>query len=147
VARAYYNAPDAADRFTDDAWFRTGDVVTINARGCVQLHDRTTDLIRSGSEWISSVALENALLGHPAVAEAAVIAVPHPKWQERPLACVVLKPGSTASAEELRNYLAPNFPKWWLPEATEFVDHMPRTSTGKLLKSVLRKQFKTYLGR
>jgi fatty-acyl-CoA synthase len=147
VARAYYNAPDAADRFTDDAWFRTGDVVTINARGCVQLHDRTTDLIRSGSEWISSVALENALLGHPAVAEAAVIAVPHPKWQERPLACVVLKPGSTASAEELRNYLAPNFPKWWLPEATEFVDQMPRTSTGKLLKSVLRKQFKTYLGR
>ena len=147
VAQAYYNAPDAADRFTDDAWFRTGDVVTINARGCVQLHDRTKDLIRSGSEWISSVALENALLGHPAVAEAAVIAVPHPKWQERPLACVVLKPGSTASAEELRNHLATDFPKWWLPDATEFVDHIPRTSTGKLLKSVLRDRFKDYLAR
>ena len=145
VARAYYNSPDAADRFREDAWFRTGDVVTINARGCVQLHDRTKDLIRSGSEWISSVALENALLGHPAVAEAAVIAVPHPRWQERPLACVVLKPGRTASAEELREHLAADFPKWWLPDATEFMDHMPRTSTGKLLKTVLRDRFKDYL--
>lgn len=147
VASRYYNAPDGADRFTDDAWFRTGDVVTINARGSVQLHDRTTDLIRSGSEWISSVALENALLGHPAVAEAAVIAVPHPKWQERPLACVVLKPGCAATPEELRNHLASAFPKWWLPDATEFVDHIPRTSTGKMLKSVLRDRFKDYLAR
>jgi fatty-acyl-CoA synthase len=147
VASAYYNAPDAADRFTDDGWLRTGDVVTINARGCVQLHDRTKDLIRSGGEWISSVALENALLGHPAVAEAAVIAVPHPKWEERPLACVVLKPGSTASADELRDHLAADFPNWWLPVATEFVDHIPRTSTGKLLKSVLRDRFKNYLER
>jgi fatty-acyl-CoA synthase len=145
VARAYYKAPDASDRFTDDAWFRTGDVVTIDARGCVLIHDRTKDLIRSGSEWISSVALENALLGHPAVAEAAVIAIPHPKWQERPLACVVLKPGSAASPEELREYLAADFPKWWLPDALEFVDHIPRTSTGKPLKTVLRDRFKDYL--
>jgi fatty-acyl-CoA synthase len=145
VAREYYEASDADDRFTDDGWFRTGDVVTINARGCVQVHDRIKDLIRSGSEWISSVSLENALLGHPAVAEAAVIAIPHPKWQERPLACVVLKPGSRASTEELRNHLAADFPKWWLPDVMEFVDQIPRTSTGKPLKSVLRDRFKDYL--
>ena len=96
-------------RFTDDGWFKTGDIVTIAAGGCIELTDRTKDLVKSGGEWISSVALETALMGHPAVAEAAVIAVPHPKWDERPLAVVVLKPGQTATAEELLEFLAPNF--------------------------------------
>src|SRR4029450_7784760 len=105
------------DRFTDDGWFRTGDIVTIDSSGCIELTDRAKDLVKSGGEWISSVALETALMGHPAVAEAAVVAVPHPKWDERPLAAVVLKPGHHATAEELREYLAPSFAKWWLPDA------------------------------
>jgi fatty-acyl-CoA synthase len=144
VASGYYKAPEGTSCVTDDGWFRTGDIVTIDARGSVQLRDRSKDLIKSGSEWISSVALENALMGHPAVAAAAVIAVPHPRWDERPLACVVLKPGGTATAEELREYLAPDFAKWWLPDAIEFVDHIPRTATGKFLKSALRERFKNY---
>ena len=98
--------PDESDKWTADGWFRTGDVVTIDAEGYVRIADRTKDLIKSGGEWISSVDLENALMGHPAVAEAAVIAIPHPKWQERPLAAVVLKAGAHATGEELREYLA-----------------------------------------
>ena len=142
VASAYYDDPGAADRFTDDHWFRTGDVVTITARGCIELRDRSKDLIRSGGEWISSVALENALMGHPAVAEAAVIAVPDPTWDERPLAVVVLKAGEQVSPEELRQHLAPDFAKWWLPDRIEFVDAIPRTSTGKFLKTALRERFR-----
>ena len=126
------SGPD--DRFTEDGWFRTGDIVTIDERGCIELADRAKDLVKSGGEWISSVALETALMGHPAVAEAAVIAVPHPKWDERPLAVVVLKPGQTATADELRAFLAPNFAKWWLPDAIEFADEIPRTSVGKFKK-------------
>jgi fatty-acyl-CoA synthase len=110
------------------------------------VRDRSKDLIRSGGEWISSVALENALMGHPAVAEAAVIAVPHSKWGERPLAVVVLKPDQRATAEELRQYLESDFAKWWLPDAFEFVDQIPRTSTGKFLKSALRERFRHYAG-
>ncbi|HEV8317049.1 MAG TPA: long-chain fatty acid--CoA ligase [Vicinamibacterales bacterium] len=142
VATAYYNEPSASDRFTDDHWFRTGDVVTISPGGCIELRDRSKDLIRSGGEWISSVALENALMGHPAVAEAAVVAVPHPKWDERPLAVVVLKPGQQATEEELRAHIAPDFAKWWLPDRMEFIDEIPRTSTGKFLKSALRERFR-----
>ncbi|WP_029215150.1 long-chain fatty acid--CoA ligase [Kallotenue papyrolyticum] len=144
VASAYYNAPEGDDKFTEDGWFRTGDVVTIDPRGYVKITDRTKDLIKSGGEWISSVDLENALMGHPAVAEAAVIAVAHPKWQERPLAVVVLKAGQQATAEELRAYLAERFARWWLPDAFEFVDAIPRTSTGKFLKSALRERFRDY---
>ncbi len=142
VASQYYDEPGASDRVTDDGWFRTGDVVTIDARGYVEICDRSKDLIRSGGEWISSVALENALMGHPAVAEAAVVAVAHPKWGERPLAVVVLKAGRQASAEDLRRHLAPDFAKWWLPDGFEFVDQIPRTSTGKFLKSALRERFR-----
>ncbi len=142
VARAYFNAPGVDDAFTPDGWLRTGDIVTIDAHGFIEIKDRTKDLIKSGGEWISSVALENALVGHPAVAEAAVVAVPHPKWDERPLAVVVLKPGRTATAAELRDYLAPTFTKWSLPDAFEFVDQIPHTSTGKLLKSALRERFR-----
>jgi len=143
VARAYYRSPESADRFTTDGWFRTGDVVTIDTRGYVEIQDRSKDLIKSGGEWISSVALENALMGHPAVAEAAVIAVPHARWQERPLACVVFKPGCTATAEELRAFLAPSFAKWWLPDAFEFVTEIPKTAAGKFRKTALRERFAT----
>jgi fatty-acyl-CoA synthase len=144
VAGAYYKADDAADRFTSDGWFRTGDIVTIDDGGTIQVQDRSKDLIKSGGEWISSVALECALMGHPAVAEAAVIPVRHPKWDERPLAAVVLKPGASASAADLREFLAPQFPKFWLPDAFEFVAAIPRTSAGKFKKSELRHQFKNY---
>ncbi len=141
VASSYYNTEGADARFTHDGWFKTGDIVTIDARGCIEIADREKDLVKSGGEWISSVALENALMGHPAVAEAAVIAVPHPKWDERPLAVVVLRPGQSACYEELCAHLEPNFARWWLPDAVEFATEIPRTSAGKFKKSVLREQF------
>jgi fatty-acyl-CoA synthase len=144
VARQYYNVDGPDDRFTPDGWFRTGDIVTINSRGCIELTDRAKDLVKSGGEWISSVALENALMGHPKVAEAAVIAVPHPRWDERPLAVVVLKQGLTATAEELVAFLEPDFAKWWLPDAIEFVTEIPRTSAGKFKKSALREAYKDW---
>jgi fatty-acyl-CoA synthase len=143
VARAYYKSPESKDRFTPDGWFRTGDVVTIDPRGYVEIQDRSKDLIKSGGEWISSVALENALMGHAAVAEAAVIAVPHPRWQERPLAVVLFKPGQTATADELRAYLAPSFAKWWLPDEFEFVTEIPKSAAGKFRKTALRERFAT----
>jgi fatty-acyl-CoA synthase len=141
VASGYYDTPEQADRWTDDGWFRTGDIVSLDARGYIQIQDRTKDVIKSGGEWISSVGLENALMGHPAVAEAAVIGVPDPKWQERPLAVVVLREGKTASAEELNDFLAPHFAKWWLPERFEFVDAIPKTAVGKFRKTELREMF------
>jgi fatty-acyl-CoA synthase len=141
VAASYYETPEQAARWTDDGWFRTGDVVTIDARGFIQIKDRTKDVIKSGGEWISSVELENALMAHPAVAEAAVVAVPDEKWDERPLAAVVLKPGMTATADELRSFLAPDFAKWWLPDRFEFVAEIPKTSVGKFRKSELRERF------
>jgi fatty-acyl-CoA synthase len=141
VASAYYDTPDAADRWTDDGWFRTGDIVSLNPRGFIQIKDRSKDVIKSGGEWISSVELENALMAHPAIAEAAVIAVPDDKWSERPLACVVLKPGMSVTPDELRAYLAPQFAKWWLPERVEFIEEIPKTSVGKFRKIALREQF------
>ena len=137
----YYDTPEQADRWTDDGWFKTGDVVTIHPRGFIQIKDRSKDVIKSGGEWISSVELENALMAHPAIAEAAVIAVPDPKWDERPLAAVVLREGQTATAEELREFLAPNFAKWWLPDRFEFVAEIPKTSVGKFRKTELREMF------
>src|SRR5437763_403375 len=113
------------------------------ARGSVEIQDRSKDLIKSGGEWISSVALENALMGHPAVAEAAVIAVPHARWQERPLAVVLFKPGQTATADELRAFLAPSFAKWWLPDSFEFVTEIPKSAAGKFRKTALRERFAT----
>lgn len=146
VAASYYHGDDLRDRFTGDGWFRTGDIVTISGRGLVDIADRSKDLVKSGGEWISSVALETALMGHPAVAEAAVIAVPHPKWDERPLAVVVVKPGQSVTADDLRAFLAPSFARWWLPDAFEFVTDIPRTSVGKFRKSALRDQFKERFG-
>lgn len=143
VAGAYFN-DDRADQFTADGWFKTGDVTTIDETGTIEIQDRSKDLIKSGGEWISSVALENALMGHPAIAEAAVVAFAHPKWGERPLAAVVLKTGASATPADLCAYLAPQFPKFWLPDAYEFIDAIPRTATGKFLKSALRARFKDY---
>jgi fatty-acyl-CoA synthase len=142
VASAYYGHPPPDDRFTDDGWFRTGDVVSIHPHGCIEIRDRAKDLVKSGGEWISSVALENALMGHPAVAEAAVVAVPHPKWDERPLAIVVVRAGHAVTAGELRQFLEPHFAKWWLPDTVEFIDQIPRTSAGKFRKSELRERFR-----
>ena len=139
--RATSTRPRRADRWTEDGWFRTGDIVSIHPRGFIQIKDRSKDVIKSGGEWISSVELENALMAHPAVAEAAVIAVPDDKWGERPLAAVVLREGASATADELREFLAPEFAKWWLPERIEFVAEIPKTSVGKFRKTALREQF------
>jgi fatty-acyl-CoA synthase len=143
VAGAYFGDEDP-EKFTDDGWFRTGDIVTIDPDGFVEIQDRTKDLIKSGGEWISSVALENALMAHDAVAEAAVIAIASEKWQERPLGIVVLKEGESVTADELQASLAEQFPKWYLPDAIEFVDEIPHTATGKSLKMKLREQFQDY---
>ena len=141
VAASYHETPEAADRWTADGWFRTGDIVTIDPRGFIQIQDRAKDVIKSGGEWISSVALENQLIAHPALAEAAVIAVPDEKWQERPLAVVALRPDQTVTADELREFLAPHFAKWWLPDRFEFVAELPKTGVGKIRKTALREQF------
>jgi fatty-acyl-CoA synthase len=142
VARSYFENPAEADKFTMDGWFRTGDVVTIDPEGYVRITDRSKDLIKSGGEWISSVDLENALMGHPAVREAAVVAVPHPRWGERPVAAVVLREGAKASPEELAGYLEPRFARFWLPDRYVFVQQIPRTATGKFLKTALRESLK-----
>jgi fatty-acyl-CoA synthase len=144
VVGAYYNAPGSADRFTADGWFRTGDVATIDAEGYVQITDRTKDLIKSGGEWISSVDVENMIMAHPKVLEAAVIAVPHPKWVERPLACVVPKPGTTLEPAEILDFLRPQLAKWALPDDVAIVEAVPKTSVGKFDKKVLRERFKAW---
>jgi fatty-acyl-CoA synthase len=141
VAGSYYNAPETHDRWTDDGWFRTGDVATIDPDGCIKLVDRSKDLVKSGGEWISSVDLENTLMSHPAVREAGVVAVSHPKWQERPLAVVLLKDGAQVTTEELRVFLSAKFAKWQMPDDFVFVNDLPHTSTGKLLKTELRKRY------
>src|SRR5205085_8858470 len=120
ITGSYYR-DDAPEKF-HDGWLRTGDVGTVDPRGFVQITDRAKDVIKSGGEWISSVELENALMAHPDVLEAAVISVPDEKWDERPLACVVLKEGSTATPDHLRAFLAERVARWWVPERWEFVD-------------------------
>ncbi len=125
-----------------NGWFRTGDVATIDPEGYIQIMDRTKDLVKSGGEWISSVDLENAIMGHPKVAEAAVIAVPHPKWEERPLALVVAREPLTK--EEVLDYLSTRVAKWWLPDDVIFIDAVPKTSVGKFNKRALRERFKSY---
>lgn len=140
VAAAYHRGT-GSDKFTDDGWFRTGDVVRIDERGCMRICDRAKDLVKSGGEWISSVDLENELMAHSAVAEAAVIAIPDEKWGERPLAAVVLREGMEASPEELREHLGGEFAKWQLPDRIEFIEAIPRTATGKFKKTALRERF------
>ncbi len=139
IAGAYYGV-DAPERF-HDGWLKTGDIGTLDAEGFMVISDRSKDVIKSGGEWISSVELESRVMAHPAVFEAAVIAVPDERWDERPLCCVVLRPDATASAEELHDFLAPQVPKWWLPEHWTFLESIPKTSVGKFDKKVLRAQF------
>jgi fatty-acyl-CoA synthase len=146
VTGSYHGVPVSEDKFTADGWLRTGDVAAIDAHGFVRITDRTKDLIKSGGEWISSVDLENALMAHPAIAEAAVIAIPDPKWSERPLACIVLKPGQSGdnallAAALAEHLLAHGFAKWQLPDRYEVIDAIPRTSTGKFWKLKLRERF------
>jgi fatty-acyl-CoA synthase len=141
IASGYYEDESQADRWTDDGWFKTGDIVTIEPGGYIEIQDRSKDVIKSGGEWVSSVALENAIMGHPAVAEAAVIAVPDPKWQERPLAVVVLKEGQSATRDDICQFIAPEFAKWQLPDRFEFVGEIPKTAVGKFRKTALREQF------
>ena len=146
ITGAYFGVPVTDDKFATDAdgqrWLRTGDVAVMDERAFVRITDRTKDLIKSGGEWISSVDVENALMGHPAIAEAAVIAIPDPKWSERPLACIVFKPGRDAGPDELNAHLqASGLAKWQLPERYEVIDAIPRTSTGKFWKVKLRQLF------
>jgi fatty-acyl-CoA synthase len=139
VIQRYFKAePDAVD---GDGWFDTGDVAILHPDGTLQITDRTKDVIKSGGEWISSVELENAAVGHPAVAEAAAIGIAHPRWDERPLLAVVLRPGMQASAQDMLDYLATRVAKWWLPDAVVFVESLPHTGTGKISKKDLRAQF------
>jgi fatty-acyl-CoA synthase len=138
VTAAYYGE-DAGERF-HDGWLRTGDVGTLDARGYIQIKDRTKDVIKSGGEWVSSIDLENAIMAHPGVLEAAVIGVPDPRWDERPLACVVLKGEASTTAGELRNFLESRVVKWWIPERWAFLAEIPKTSVGKFDKRLLRSQ-------
>jgi fatty-acyl-CoA synthase len=147
VTGGYHNQPRDPEKVTGDGWFRTGDVATIDPESYMRISDRTKDLIKSGGEWISSVDLENAIMGHPAVAEAAVVAIKHPKWDERPLAVVVKRPGREVTPEELRAFLAERFAKWQIPDDFEFVAALPRSSTGKFLKTKLRETFKDAVSR
>lgn len=140
VAAAYYNGT-GAHSFTPDGWFRTGDIVRIDRRGSIRICDRAKDLVKSGGEWISSVDLENRLMAHPAIAEAAVIAVPDERWGERPLAAVVVRVGMVADPDEWREHLSSEFAKWQIPERFEIVTEIPRTATGKFRKTALRERF------
>ena len=141
VARSYYRDERGAASFTADGWLRTGDVGAVSPDGYIRLVDRTKDLIKSGGEWISSLELENLLMAHPDVAEAAVIAIPSERWMERPLACVVVKPGATLSRDEVLEWLTPRVARWWLPDDVEFIEEVPKTSVGKFSKRDLRERF------
>jgi acyl-CoA synthetase (AMP-forming)/AMP-acid ligase II len=142
VIKRYFKAEE--DAVNAEGWFDTGDVGIIHPDGTLQLTDRTKDVIKSGGEWISSVELENAAVGHPAVAEAAAVGMPHPKWDERPVLFVVRKAGAECCAQDILDHLAPQVAKWWLPDAVEFVDEIPHTATGKISKKDLRERFKDY---
>ncbi|HMD42931.1 MAG TPA: long-chain fatty acid--CoA ligase [Candidatus Acidoferrum sp.] len=144
VAGSYYREPDQAEKWSKDGWFRTGDMGTIDPEGILKIVDRSKDLVKSGGEWISSVDLENALMGHPAIREACVVGVPHPRWQERPLALLVLKQGANASKQEIREFLAKDFAGWQMPDEFVFVETIPKTSVGKFKKTTLREQYASW---
>jgi fatty-acyl-CoA synthase len=141
VAAAYYDDERSKESFTEDGWLRTGDVATIDRNGYIRLVDRTKDVVKSGGEWISSVELENEIMAHPKVKEAAVIGVPDQRWGERPLACVVPEPGADLDADEVRDFLEGRVARWWVPERIEFIEEVPKTSVGKFSKKTLREQF------
>ena len=138
ITAAYHDMPDSADRFLEGGWWRSGDAGTIDENGYLKLTDRLKDVIKSGGEWISSIDMENLLIGHPAVREAAVVGIPHPKWQERPLALVVLRPGHEATVGQLKAHLMSAFANWQLPDQILFVEAIPKTSVGKLDKKRIR---------
>jgi fatty-acyl-CoA synthase len=143
VAKAYYKEAEG-DILDQEGFFDTGDVSTIDHYGYMQVTDRAKDVIKSGGEWISSIDLENLAVGHPKVSEAAVIGVRHPKWDERPLLVVVLKKGQSATKDELLDFMRGKVASWWLPDDVAFVDEIPHTATGKILKTVLRDRFRDY---
>ncbi len=143
VAKGYYGGA-GKDQFDAEGWFDTGDVAHINANGYMQITDRSKDVIKSGGEWISSIELENLAVGHPDVAEAAVIGIAHPKWDERPLLVVVRKAGKATTKDEILAYMDGKIAKWWMPDDVVFVDEIPHTATGKIQKITLRNQFKEY---
>jgi fatty-acyl-CoA synthase len=144
IAKEYYKEPERSRPFFDGGWLHTGDVATIDEEGYVRLVDRTKDLVKSGGEWIASVNLENAIMSHPKVLEAAVIGIPHAKWQERPLGCVVLKPGEDVTEEELGVFLKDKVKAdWWIPDHFIFLDQIPKTSVGKFSKKELREMVAT----
>lgn len=144
VADEYYHDPRTAETF-QEGWYKSGDVATVDADGHLRIVDRMKDVIKSGGEWISTVDLENTIMAHPAVAEAAVVGVEHEQWQERPLACVVLGPGKTVTAEEIGAHLREKFPAWWMPDDVIFIDEVPKTSVGKFDKKVLREKYREHL--
>jgi fatty-acyl-CoA synthase len=144
VAKAYYKVP-GDPVFEKDGWFDTGDVATMDRYGYMQITDRAKDVIKSGGEWISTIDLENLAVGHPKVAEAAVIGVAHPKWDERPLLVIVLKKGESASKDDILGFMQGKTAKWWMPDDVVFVDEIPHTATGKIQKITLRQQFKDYV--
>ncbi len=143
VVKRYFQ-DDSGDALTDDGWFDTGDVAVLHPDGVMQITDRAKDVIKSGGEWISSVELENAAVGCPGVAEAAAIGVHHPRWEERPILLVVRAPGATVTGDDIAAHLATKVAKWWLPDAVLFVDALPHSATGKLMKTALRAQYRDY---
>ena len=146
IAREYYNDPRSAETYID-GWYHSGDIASVDAEGYIQIGDRVKDMVKSGGEWISSVDLETAIIAHPEVLEAAVIAIPHPTWQERPLACVVAKEESRQSLDKTRimDFIRDKFARWWLPDDVVFIDEIPKTSVGKFDKKVLRERFQDYV--
>ena len=146
IAREYYNDPRSAETYID-GWYHSGDIASVDAEGYIQIGDRVKDMVKSGGEWISSVDLETAIIAHPEVLEAAVIAIPHPTWQERPLACVVAKEESRQSLDKARimDFIQDKFARWWLPDDVVFIDEIPKTSVGKFDKKVLRERFQDYV--
>jgi fatty-acyl-CoA synthase len=144
IAKQYYRTEEPGENFSPDGWLRTGDIGAISPLGYLRLVDRTKDLVKSGGEWISSVDLENEIMSHPKVAEAAVIAVPHPKWSERPLACVVVRDGESLNRDELLDYLRERLTSWQVPDDVVFIDEVPKTSVGKFSKKTLRERFADY---
>jgi len=144
IAKEYYKDPERSKAAFEGGWLHTGDVGTMDEEGYVRLVDRTKDMLKSGGEWISSVDLEDAIMAHPKVLEAAVIGIPHPKWQERPLACVVPVPGETVTGDELKEFLQGKVKaSWWIPDEFVFMDGIPKTSVGKFNKIELRTMYAT----
>ena len=143
VARAYFK--EGSSVLDDNGFFDTGDVATLDRYGYMQITDRSKDVIKSGGEWISSIDLENLAVGHPKVAEAAVIGIRHPKWDERPLLVVVLKAGQSATKAELLGFMEGKIAKWWMPDDVVFVDEIPHTATGKIQKTALREKLKNHV--